>query len=82
MVKDVVVLIDREQGGRGNLAAHNLALHSAFTLTYILDVLIRHKLVTEEVGGKVRAFIAANQTTPATATGAPPPPPPAPKRLT
>ncbi len=61
-VTDVVVLIDREQGGESRLASDNLKLHSAFTLSYILDTLTKHSLVTEEVAGKVKAFIAANQT--------------------
>eukprot|EP00889_Picochlorum_renovo_P008210 jgi/Picre1/35240/NNA_002702.t1 len=61
-VTDVVVLIDREQGGESRLASDNLKLHSAFTLSYILDTLVKHSLVTEEVAGKVKAFIAANQT--------------------
>jgi orotate phosphoribosyltransferase len=33
-VSDVVVLIDREQGGRARLASQNLQLHSAFTLRW------------------------------------------------
>jgi len=37
-VTDVVVLIDREQGGPARLQDNNLALHSAFTLTAILKV--------------------------------------------
>ena len=28
----------------------------------ILQILLKHKLVTDEIAGKVRAFIAANQT--------------------
>lgn len=31
-MSDVVVLIDREQGGRARLASQGLRLHSAFTL--------------------------------------------------
>ena len=40
----------------------NLALHAAFKLSFILEVLQRHGLVTPEVGASVTAFIAANQT--------------------
>lgn len=37
-MSDVVVLIDRQQGGQSRLAADNLKLHAAFTLSYILEV--------------------------------------------
>ena len=70
-VSDVVVLIDREQGGKARLAATGLALHSAFTLSYILEVLVRHGHVSAEVAAKVKEFIAANQTDKAAAAPAP-----------
>eukprot|EP00873_Tetraselmis_striata_P040606 jgi/Tetstr1/460870/TSEL_006029.t1 len=86
---DVVVLIDREQGGRDFLAANGLQLHSAFTLSFILQVLQKHALVSDDVAAKVRAFVAANQTfkagdavKPAPApTPAPAPAPSKPSRL-
>lgn len=37
-MSEVVVLIDREQGGESRLASNNLRLHAAFTLSYILEV--------------------------------------------
>ncbi len=37
-VKNVVVLIDREQGGPQHLKANGLTLHAAFTLTALLKV--------------------------------------------
>ena len=43
-VSDVVVLIDRQQGGAARMASNGLRLHSAFTLTFILDVLVRRLL--------------------------------------
>ena len=55
VVSDVVVLIDREQGGEAHLARHNLKLHAAFKLSAMLEVLQRHKLVTDETADKVRA---------------------------
>ena len=58
---------------------NGLTLHSAFTLSTLLKVLEKHKIVTTEVGDKVRAFIQANQTNDPTAAAAkavaPPPPP-------
>ena len=39
-VRDVVVLVDREQGGKAELAARGLALHSVLTLSRLLDVLV------------------------------------------
>ncbi|KAI8470633.1 MAG: humps family-domain-containing protein [Monoraphidium minutum] len=62
VVKDVVVLIDREQGGEAHIAANGLRLHAAFKLSAMLDVLTRNGLVSEDVAGKVRSFIAENQT--------------------
>jgi uridine monophosphate synthetase len=71
VVRDVVVLIDREQGGEAHLAAHGLTLHAAFKLSTLLDTLRKHDLVDEATADKVRAFIAANQTNvpPAAAAG-------------
>ena len=75
---DVVVLIDREQGGAARMASNGLRLHSAFTLSFIISVLLRHSLVTEQVASDVKAFIAGNQTFDASAPK--PAPPSKPKR--
>ena len=61
-VTDVVVLIDREQGGAQRMASNGLKLYSAFTLSFILETLQQHKLVSDEVAASTKAFIAANQT--------------------
>lgn len=61
-VSDVVVLIDREQGGAARCASNGLQLHSAFTLSYMLDVLTGKGLVDGATAEKVRAFVEANQT--------------------
>ena len=39
-VHDVVVLIDREQGGAARMATNGLKLHAAFPITFLLDVLV------------------------------------------
>lgn len=47
-VKDVVVLIDREQGGEGEMAKNNLILHSAFTMQQMLDYLLTAKKLSQK----------------------------------
>lgn len=46
-VRDVVVLIDREQGGATQLAKRKLKLHSAFTLSEMLDFYLVKKKINE-----------------------------------
>jgi uridine monophosphate synthetase len=70
-VSDVVVLIDREQGGAARMASNGLKLYSAFTLSFILEVLQRHGHVSEATAASVREFIAANQTFKGAADAAP-----------
>jgi hypothetical protein len=74
-VRDVVVLIDREQGGAQRMASNGLNLHAAFKLSFILETLQKHGLVEAAVAENVRSFIAANQTFGGAAV---PPPAPAP----
>jgi len=45
VVEDVVVLIDRQSGGREDLAARGLRLHAVLTLTDMLDVLVMHRRI-------------------------------------
>lgn len=61
-VKDVVVLIDREQGGQEHLQENNLQLHSVFKLSYMLEVLRKKGLVGKETASRVVDFLAQNQT--------------------
>ena len=56
-VRDFVVLIDREQGGRAALAEHGYALHSVFTLREVLEALRRHEAMTEERYQEVNRYL-------------------------
>ena len=54
VVSDVVVVVDREQGGRDELARRGLALHTLLTLSQILESLVRHGRIEEAVSRDVR----------------------------
>ncbi len=58
-VTDVVVLVDREQGGVEELAARGLKLHAALTLGQILDSLVRHGVISPGVRSDVHAALAS-----------------------
>ncbi|KAF3778425.1 Uridine 5'-monophosphate synthase [Nymphaea thermarum] len=72
---DAVVLIDRQQGGRENLAAAGIRLHSVLTFTTILDTLLRHGKVTNDIAASVRAFLEENRTVAVPARASLPVPP-------
>jgi len=57
VVEHALVLIDREQGGVQNLAANGIAVHSVFSLSSMLDSLVRQGLLDAERAGSVRRFI-------------------------
>jgi uridine monophosphate synthetase len=59
-VQDVLVLIDREQGGRDELAAYGVKLHAVFTLTEILDALVASGRLDLAQHDEVLAWIKAN----------------------
>lgn len=61
-VQDIAVLIDREQGGGAELAAHGLRLHSVLTLTTLLEILLRRGRISAEEYARVRAFLAAEDS--------------------
>lgn len=58
-VSDVVVLIDRQQGGPQNLAAAGYRLHAALTLAQIVALLEAAGRVTPAQAAAVRAYLAS-----------------------
>lgn len=46
--KDVFVILDREQGGKEELSAEGIKLHSLITLKELLDYMKKNKLVDED----------------------------------
>ncbi len=55
--RDVLVLIDREQGGKEELAAKGYALHAVFTMSALLDALVEAGRITAETRAAVRSAL-------------------------
>ena len=60
-VNDIIVLVDREQGGKKHLEEKGYNLHSVITISEMLDVLGAENKLSEEMIDKVREFIKNNQ---------------------
>ena len=57
VVRDVVVVVDREQGGARELAERGLCLHAVLSLSDLLDALVRHGRISGQVRKDVRAAL-------------------------
>jgi len=60
VVRDVVVLIDREQGGQKELEAAGCQLHAAFTLTKLLDFYMFAEAIRPNIRDAVVAYLRDN----------------------
>jgi len=58
-VQDVVVLVDREQGGDTALAEKGLRLHAVLTISQILDTLRDEECITEAMYKTVKCYLSA-----------------------
>ena len=61
VVKDVLVILDREQGGDKVLTNAGYTLHSLVTLSEVVNALVEAGKVESEMRTKVAEFIAKNQ---------------------
>lgn len=59
VVEDVVVLIDREQGGAEDLARHGLRLHAALTLRELVALLVEKGKIDAATQAQVEAYLSA-----------------------
>jgi uridine monophosphate synthetase len=55
-VKDIVVLIDREQGGKEQLKKKGISLHSFLTVTEYLEILRKHNKLSEQEFKETSAY--------------------------
>jgi len=55
-VKDIVVLIDRQQGGPELLKRANYNCHVIYTVNEIFDILLKHKQISQEMAKKCLKF--------------------------
>ena len=60
-VRDVLVLIDREQGGKEELAARGYSLHALFTLAQMLDILEKRGKISAEQAARVREHLRGSR---------------------
>jgi orotate phosphoribosyltransferase len=58
IVEDILVIIDREQGGADVLAEHGYRLHSLLTLREMLDILARQEAITLEQHAEVLDYLS------------------------
>ncbi|MCX6811414.1 MAG: hypothetical protein NT039_01845, partial [Candidatus Berkelbacteria bacterium] len=59
VVKDVGVVVDREQGGLQQLEQLGIRLHSVFTLLGLIDFYRETGLVKPEMADEIRVSLAA-----------------------
>ena len=60
-VTDVIVFLDREQGGSDNLKNENISVHSVISVTSLLEILTEAGSITKEKKLEVENFIQNNK---------------------
>lgn len=60
-VTDIVVLVDREQGGREALAKEGITLHAVFTATELFDFYVEHGHIDGEMYDRAMAYLASEK---------------------
>lgn len=61
LVTDAIVVVDREQGGAQNTEENGVKMHSLFTLSYLLNVLLEAGRIEEKTVQSVAKYIAGAQ---------------------
>ena len=61
-VKDIVVLVDREQGGKEELAKHGYHLHSVIGFKELLAIVYKNNKITEDKYNEITDFLKTTKT--------------------
>lgn len=57
-VKDIIVLVDREQGGTKELEAKGYSLHAVFTISEMLGILKKNKKISADQFDSIKEYFA------------------------
>lgn len=57
IVTDAVIILDREQGGSKNLEVNGVKIRSLFTMSSLVDILVKNGKITEETFVKVKNYL-------------------------
>lgn len=60
-VSDIVVVLDRQQGGKEMLEAKGLNVHSLFNITEVCEILHKNGLIAEDEVLRINDFLQGNQ---------------------
>ncbi|XP_075973393.1 rudimentary-like [Anticarsia gemmatalis] len=61
IVTDAVIILDREQGGKKNLEVNDVQIKSLFSMTTLIDILMKNGKITEEIVLKVKNYLKETQ---------------------
>lgn len=56
-----VIILDREQGGRQNLASNGVEMKSLFTMTSLMEILVKRKKIELEMANKVKEYLGTTK---------------------
>ncbi|XP_023943710.2 uridine 5'-monophosphate synthase [Bicyclus anynana] len=56
-VEEAVIILDREQGGRQNLESNNVHIKSLFTMTELINILLKNNKISKQTGADVINYL-------------------------
>ncbi len=60
VVNDVLVLVDREEGGKAELAKRGYLLHFIFKFSWLLEFYLQERRITQEIYDEIKEYLAIN----------------------